>query len=68
MNHHADKATLTKHSTAAQAADLARQAQVRRLLLGHFSSRYELLDELLAEATAIFPPTELSQEGRTYTV
>lgn len=62
------RATETMHSTAAQAARLAAQAGVGRLLLGHFSSRYKSADELLAEALPIFPNTLLSTEGATYLV
>jgi ribonuclease Z len=38
-------------------------ANVKRLLIGHFSSRYNELDELLNEACAVFPDTELADEG-----
>jgi ribonuclease Z len=62
------RATETMHSTAAQAARLAAQAGVGRLLLGHFSSRYKSADELLAEARPVFPNTLLSAEGATYSV
>ena len=50
------------HSTAAQAAQVARDAHAGRLLLGHYSSRYEDEHILLDEARAIFPDTLLSQE------
>jgi ribonuclease Z len=53
----------TFHSTARQAAEIARMANVKRLLIGHFSSRYNELDELLNEACAVFPDTELADEG-----
>jgi ribonuclease Z len=62
------RAKETMHSTAAQAAMLARDAEVGYLILGHFSSRYKDTDELLAEATAIFPRTSASVDGRTYPV
>lgn len=62
------RAKETMHSTAAQAATLARDAGVRRLLLGHFSSRYRSADELLREAVRIFPDTVTSLDGETYTV
>lgn len=58
-----ERAAQTHHSTARQAALLARAANVRRLLLGHFSSRYKALDPLLHEAQAVFPATELATEG-----
>jgi ribonuclease Z len=62
------RAKETQHSTAEQAARMAQQAQVGRLLLGHFSSRYKEVDALLAEARAHFPNTEASAEGCTYAI
>ncbi len=61
-----DLAAARFHSTAAQAASIALQAGVKKLLLGHFSSRYEKLAPFAAEACAVFPETELSNEGVTY--
>ncbi len=60
-----ERAAQTHHSTARQAALLARDAGVGRLLIGHFSSRYKALDPLLAEAQAVFPTAELALEGLT---
>ncbi len=62
------RARETMHSTAAQAAALARDAGVGALLLGHFSSRYKDPQVLLDEARAVFPRTELSYEGGTFPV
>ena len=59
----AARAKETFHSTAQQAAEIARQAHVKRLLIGHYSARYETLDALKQEADAIFPGTILAQEG-----
>lgn len=59
----AARARQTMHSTAEQAATIARDAQVRRLLIGHFSARYEEEETLLKEAQAIFPDTLLAQEN-----
>lgn len=62
----ADLATLARargHSTAAEAATIALRAGVKRLCIGHYSSRYTSLDAMLAEARAIFPATELADEG-----
>ncbi len=56
------------HSTTVQAATIAKKAGVEKLLLGHFSSKYEILDEFLAEAKEVFPNTQLAIEGSTYTV
>ena len=59
------RAQETYHSTARQAAEIARSANVRKLIIGHFSSRYHELGELLDEAQAVFPETELADEGMT---
>jgi ribonuclease Z len=56
------------HSTTAQAATIARLAEVQRLLIGHFSSKYEKLQLFEEEARSIFPNTELAIEGVTYKV
>jgi len=60
------KATETKHSTASDAARIAKAAGVKKLAIGHFSARYKELDPLLAEARAIFPETSLAIEGETF--
>ncbi|MGI6218485.1 MAG: ribonuclease Z [Bacteroidaceae bacterium] len=62
----ADQARQRYHSTAAQAAEAARRSEARRLLLGHFSARYPDCSQLLQEAQAVFPPSLLAQEGKTY--
>ena len=59
----APRARETFHTTAAQAAMLARDAGVGRLLIGHYSARYEDESCLLGEATAIFPHTQLASEN-----
>lgn len=63
---HALLAQKTHHSTATQAAQIASQAQVHRLLLGHFSSRYASEEPLLNEAQAIFPQTCLVEDGMKF--
>lgn len=62
------RAKLTKHSTAKEAALIAKAANVKNLLLGHYSSRYANLDLLLNEARETFEPSLLSEEGTTYTI
>lgn len=57
------RAKETFHSTARQAAEIARDAQVKRLVIGHYSARYEDLSELHREAEAVFPGTILGNEG-----
>ncbi|MBX2963433.1 MAG: ribonuclease Z [Cyclobacteriaceae bacterium] len=63
-----DKAEETLHSTAAQAATIAKRAKVGKLLIGHFSARYKDLAPLLQEAQSIFSATELAEEGKIFTV
>jgi ribonuclease Z len=58
------KAQKTMHSTAQQAASIAKQAKVKQLILGHFSSRYDDLNPLLEEAKAVFESTTLVVEGK----
>lgn len=58
------RAVKTVHSTAKQAAEIAKLAEVKRLVIGHFSSRYTNLDILLNEAKAVFTETELAYEGK----
>jgi ribonuclease Z len=64
----AGKAALRFHSTTEQAAEIALKAHARKLLLGHFSSRYKELDLFLQEAGAIFPHVEISEEGKVYEI
>ena len=56
------------HSTTADAAKAARLAGARRLLIGHYSSRYKDLEPLLQETRALFPATDLAEEGRTFDI
>lgn len=62
------RARETFHSTSAEAAIIAQKARVRKLIIGHFSARYENLEVLLREAIAIFPHTELAEEGAVFQV
>jgi ribonuclease Z len=61
---HLEEARISFHTTAAQAAEIARRAGVRRLLLGHISGRYETEETHLAEARAIFEHTDMAVEGQ----
>lgn len=58
-----DRARLYYHSTARQAATIALKAQAGRLLLGHFSARYDDESIILNEAKAVFPNSILAHEG-----
>jgi ribonuclease Z len=62
------KAASRFHCTTIEAATIAKKAGVKKLLLGHFSSMYESLDEFKNEACAVFENTELALEGICYTV
>lgn len=57
------RAKETYHSTAQEAASIAKQANVNQLMIGHYSARYKELDILLTEAKGVFDNTILSQEG-----
>lgn len=56
------------HSTTKQAAALAKKAGVKKLLIGHFSSKYDTLEEFESEAREVFDNTELALEGVCYEV
>jgi ribonuclease Z len=66
MEEEKEKAKETKHSTAADAANMAMQCGARKLLIGHFSARYRELEPMLIEAREIFVNTELAIEGNTF--
>lgn len=66
MEEEKDKARETKHSTAKEAATMAKQCGAQKLLIGHFSARYRELDAMLSEAREIFTNTELAIEGNTF--
>lgn len=59
----AEKAKITYHSTAKQAAQIAKAANVETLVLGHFSATIQDYDNLLAEARSVFPNTILGYDG-----
>ena len=62
------KAASRFHSTSIEAATIAKKAGVKKLLIGHFSSMYETLDEFKTEGCSIFENTELAEEGICYSV
>jgi len=63
-----ERAQETFHTTALQAGEIASKANVKRLLIGHFSARYRDLQPLLDESKSIFANTELAIEGMTFEV
>jgi ribonuclease Z len=56
------------HSTAIEAATIAKKAQVKKLIIGHFSARYEDMGPMLLEARSVFPETFVIEDGETYMV
>ena len=64
----ADRARMYFHSTAAQAAQVARDANAGTLLLGHYSSKYDNEQQLLKEAQEVFANSRLTNEGMTVDV
>jgi len=56
------------HSTARQAAEIASRANVRQLLIGHFSTRYKHVDMLLKEAVEVFPDTIAVKDGDRFSL
>jgi ribonuclease Z len=63
-----EKALERFHCTTRQAGEIARKAMVKKLLIGHFSSKYNLLDQFIEETKEIFPEAELAIEGNTYEI
>lgn len=63
LQQHESLASQTQHSTAQEAAIIARDAKVGRLILGHYSSRYKNLELFAQEATAFFPNVQLASDG-----
>ena len=61
-----EKARQTGHSTTIDAATMAKKAKVKKLVIGHFSSRYNDLEELLAETKSVFTNTYLATDGSTF--
>jgi len=68
MNNREANATEKFHSTTGQAATIAVKAGVKKLLIGHYSARYDDLQPLLEEARAVFPETELTIDGITFEI
>ncbi len=63
-----DLAEKTLHSTTIDAANIAKMANAKRLLLGHFSARFNDVQLFVNEARTVFENTEAALEGKTYTI
>ncbi len=59
-------AVKTKHSTAKEAAAIAKAANVGSLILGHYSTRYKSIDLFKEEALGVFPNVELADDGKFF--
>jgi len=66
LEEHADRAGNTYHSTAKEAATIAKKAKVGKLILGHFSVRYKELEPIRDEAQTVFENSELALEGEEF--
>lgn len=66
MDNMKERARETYHSTTLQAATIAQKAEVKQLIIGHYSARYKEVEPLLAEAKTIFDNTLLAEEGKTF--
>ena len=62
----AARAKETYHSTARQAAEIAKRAGVKKLIIGHYSARYESIDVLQKEAAEVFPSVQAVNEGMIF--
>ena len=63
-----DKAFSRFHSTAKEAAEIAKGAEAEQLILGHFSSRYKDLEPFRKEAMTVFPKVEIAKEGESFEI
>jgi ribonuclease Z len=66
LEEHRELAALHKHMTAKQAAAIAKEAQAEKLILTHFSARYQSLKKFESEARAIFPETYAADDLLTF--
>ena len=68
LNEHKHMCNFTKHSTAEQAAMIAKEAKVGKLILGHYSTRYNKLDKFKEEAQIVFKNVELAKDGKAFVI
>jgi ribonuclease Z len=68
LDEHRDLAQNHLHLTAKQAATIAKEAGVKKLILTHFSARYQALDEFAKEAKAIFPNVFIAEDFKTFPI
>lgn len=63
-----DRAKETHHSTALEAATVAKKIGAKKLLIGHFSARYKDLGALLQEARSVFSNTQIANQGQVFEI
>lgn len=68
LEEHKSMCSPTKHSTAKQAALIAKEANVGRLILGHYSTRYTSIDKFSEEAEPVFENVELAEDGKAFVI
>jgi ribonuclease Z len=68
VDEHTARALETYHTTSRQAAEVAKKAKAGKLVIGHFSARYENLEILLSQAREVFPETYLATEGTVFPI
>lgn len=56
------------HSTSVDAATIAKKANIGQLIIGHFSTRYETSEQLLAEAKEVFPNSKAAKDGKSFEI
>jgi ribonuclease Z len=66
LEQHAHLAVKTKHSTAKEAATIAKKANIKTLVLGHYSTRYGNIETFKEEASEVFNNVELAEDGKTF--
>lgn len=66
LNSHEHLCDFTGHSTAKQAATIAKKANVSKLLLGHYSTRYGTINKFKEEALEVFNDVELAEDGKSF--
>ena len=68
LNEHQHLCDRTKHSTAREAALIANEANVEKLILGHYSGRYSDYESFRNEANEVFATVELAKDGATFEI
>ena len=68
LKKHKDLAFKTSHSTAEQAATIAKKSNAKKLILGHFSNRYKNLNLFIDEAKPVFKNVYLATQNKTFSI